>query len=328
MPNVRIEGHTTRRSLLVGLLLAALAATPPAWAGETVTRIVIFGDSLSDAGNAFVIQKQNSVPPSYDVNGSLIPGDAYARGGHAFTNGPTWAEDLGQSLGLAGDVAPAFRDDNPRAGNYAVGGATARFELQSFNLPLQVGVFLHDFPSAPSDALYIVELGGNDVQDAVDAYVAGGNPLPILHAAAQSIGKSIGRLYAAGARRFLVWNVPDVGAAPSIHALDAQSPLNVVAAASAFTGVVNAELASLLATLPATLPGVEIQSFDAHALLDSVLADPASFGLTNVTDACITPDVPPFVCNDPDAYLFWDGIHPTAAAHAVVADAIGQLLAQ
>jgi phospholipase/lecithinase/hemolysin len=47
-----------------------------------------------------------------------------------------------------------------------------------------------------------------------------------------------------------------------------------------------------------------------------------------VTTACVTPYVPPFTCESPDEYLFWDGIHPTKAVHAIIAAEAGSVLAQ
>jgi phospholipase/lecithinase/hemolysin len=33
----------------------------------------------------------------------------------------------------------------------------------------------------------------------------------------------------------------------------------------------------------------------------------------------VTPGVPPFTCQSADEFLYWDGIHPTAAVHAILA---------
>ena len=60
----------------------------------------------------------------------------------------------------------------------------------------------------------------------------------------------------------------------------------------------------------AALPGITIVPFDVFALITAVAGNPTQFGLRNATDACITPDNPPFTCKRPDEYLFWDGIHP------------------
>ena len=48
---------------------------------------------------------------------------------------------------------------------------------------------------------------------------------------------------------------------------------------------------------------------------NDIVADPAGFGLVNVTDACGAPTAH---C-DPATALYWDGIHPTAAGHALLA---------
>ena len=51
------------------------------------------------------------------------------------------------------------------------------------------------------------------------------------------------------------------------------------------------------------------------------MADPSAFGLTNVTDACYTGSYfgGASACANPNQYLFWDEMHPTAVAHAVIA---------
>src|SRR5260370_36820442 len=46
--------------------------------------------------------------------------------------------------------------------------------------------------------------------------------------------------------------------------------------------------------------------------------DPSAFGFTNVTDACGA-----IVGANCSTYEYWDGIHPTAAAHMVIAKLLG-----
>ncbi len=89
----------------------------------------------------------------------------------------------------------------------------------------------------------------------------------------------------------------------------------------------NADLNTILGQLSA-LPGIEIVRFDAFQKLNDITGNPADFGLTNVTTACITPNVAPFVCDDPDRNLFWDGIHPTRAVHSILALETASVLAQ
>jgi hypothetical protein len=52
------------------------------------------------------------------------------------------------------------------AANYAVAGARARDVAETFDLPEQVAAYLQDVRNnAPSDALYVIDFGGNDVRD-------------------------------------------------------------------------------------------------------------------------------------------------------------------
>jgi phospholipase/lecithinase/hemolysin len=43
-------------------------------------------------------------------------------------------------------------------------------------------------------------------------------------------------------------------------------------------------------------------------------------------DRIVVPDTPPFQCRRPDRHLFWDGIHPTRAGHAIAALLVGKTL--
>ena len=146
----------------------------------------------------------------------------------------------------------------------------------------------------------------------------------MVQAGVASVGQSIAALYAAGARHFLVWTVPDISLTPTVRSLDMAFP-GTAAVATVLTQGFNAGLAGALAQLSG-LPGIDIRRLDAFSLIHEIVADPAPFGFSNVTTPCITPGVAPFACHRPDQFLFWDGIHPTTAVHAILASEAASVL--
>lgn len=275
-------------------------------------RMVVFGDSLSDPGNAFVLTLDVSFPPF-----ELIPSAPYARGGLHFSNGPTWVEQLGRRLQLGLSTGPALLAPNVFS-NYAVGASRARLEGTT-SLTTQVGWFLRDTGGvAPTDALYVVYLGSNDVRDALAALAtdpSGATSGVILKAAIAALQDNILVLYAAGARHFMLPNAPNLALLPAVRL---QGP-QVQAAAEFLSVNFNLGLTQLLNGLEASVP-VKITRVDVFSLLTDVVAAPNSFGFTDVGHSCITPGtVRGAYCATPDTYLFWDGIHPTRSGHALLA---------
>ena len=235
----------------------------------------------------------------------------------------------GSSLGLAGSVKPAYASGSLHATNYAVGAARAYDDGKNVNLSDQVQKFLEDCGgAAPSDALYVIEMGGNDIRDAIVAYQAGGQlaAAAVMQEAIASIAHNIQLLYAAGARDFLVWLPPNPGLTPAIRTLNQINP-GVTQLATGLTQSFNAGLSGVLTQLSG-LPGITIRRLDAFALLNGIVGEPSGYDLTNTATPCLTPDAAPFFCQQPDEYLFWDGIHPTKAAHAIVAATASLLIGQ
>jgi outer membrane lipase/esterase len=230
-------------------------------------------------------------------------------------------------LGLAGNTRPAFQGSSTKATNYAVGGSRAHEDGINATLSIQVNTFLNVFGgSAPSDALYVIEIGSNDIRDALAALPNQGQAGAIITEALTAIGNNMGALYAAGARKFFVWNAPNLRLTPAIRTLDKLSPGAGQAAESlsqSFNSGLNAVLGSV-----AGLPGIEIVRLDAFKILNDMVADPGAFGLTVVDTACIMPNIPPFDCKTPDEFLFWDGIHPTKTVHGIIAQEAAFALAQ
>jgi phospholipase/lecithinase/hemolysin len=305
-------------------VLAFATATIRTAAQEPFASIVAFGASLSDSGNAFALRGGTNTPPDYLLDPLLVPSAPYARGGHHFTNGATWIEQFARSQGLAGSVRPAYQDSGYGT-NYAVGAARAYEDGLNVNLSAQVEAFLGKVGGvAPSDALYTIEMGGNDIRDALVAFPNGHGA--ILQAANIAIANNIAALYGAGARTFIVWRAPNVGLTPAIRGLDTISP-GAAQLAAGLTQAFNAGLDGVVAQLSA-LPGIRIVRLDAFRLLQDLVDDPDAFGLTDVTSACVTPGIPPFTCDRPDEFLFWDGIHPSKAVHAIIAQEAASALAR
>lgn len=302
------------------LALVLLAQATPSAAG-TPHRFVVFGDSLSDPGNAFILLRDLEVPP-FD---SLIPDAPYARGAFHFSNGPTWVEQLALREHALPSAGPALLLPMILS-NYAVGGARARQE-GPFDLTAQVGLFLGDFDrhGPPAEALYIVFAGGNDLRDALEALAVdptGDSSGAIVAGALSAIRDNVFALHAAGARRFLVANAPDLSLVPFVRLLGPQAQ----GAARFFSAQFNAGLEAILQGLESNL-GVGIVRLDVFGILNEVVAVPAAAGLADVTQPCIALNTTRNAfCKNPGQFLFWDGIHPTRAGHRILAERAAAVL--
>lgn len=287
---------------------AAALLTCSSWAGAAAyDGLFVFGDSLSDAGNnALVI---GTDPGQVITGNSYIPSQPYASG--QYTNGNVWARTFANGLGLSAYGTPSLAG----GGNFAFGGARTRVDGSNAGFPpsvrTQVNGFLDGTGGVVSAAsLYVVASGGNDARDALEA-IAGGAPIgtTLLQTAlgyAVSTHRIVDRLQAAGAEHIIVWNVPDLGLTPAVTASGGLA----TALGHQVASFMNLALGNALAG------EAGVQIFDTFGLLNAAVADPAAFGLTNVTDACGNADAG---C-DPLTSLFWDGIHPTSAGHALLAD--------
>ena len=338
------------RQKWVQIIVAVLVLALPGVASANMIfgSIVVFGTSLSDPGNAFTLlahppagqsvagNVSQNKPPYDTLDESLVPSAPYAKGGHHFSNGATWIEQFAQGRGLAAYVQPAFQSTSGKARNYAVGGARATQFPNTVNLPQQVQTFLQDVnQTAPSDALYVIEMGSNDLRDALvtffTVYQATGSQSQaaaaanaIVTNALNGIAQSIQTLYTSGARKFLVWNAPRIELTPAVRAL---GPGAGIVARNLVDGF-NQGLAQNVLSSAAlgSLPGIQIAEMDISGQMVVIIQTPGNFGLTDVTDPCVTPNMPPFTCQQPDDYFFWDGIHPTKAVHALIAQlAVGTL---
>ena len=109
--------RTLGLAALVVLLASSLASSA---FGQPFTGMFVFGDSLSDSGNHFIEFGVSARQPF-----APIPIASYDIGGHHFSNGATWVEQLATAVHMSNSGGPAFRVPGV-FNNYAVGRARAR----------------------------------------------------------------------------------------------------------------------------------------------------------------------------------------------------------
>ncbi len=302
------KSYNRRAVYLCALMLAALPAITQA--DDDFERIFIFGDSLSDAGNVFELTGNVSTAPYL-----VVPAAPYDIGGHHFSNGKTWAERF--AAGMENNTGGKASLKKPgKNGNYAFGGARARAGTGgSPDASTQVAMYLGDYGVAQSDALYVIQFGGNDLRDALVAAASDPNAaVGIIQSAIGDLALNIQVLYAAGARNFLVANVPNLAHAPAIKLA------GISGVAGFFTGIYNGGLEGGMQQLELFLPGIVIHRLDVAGFTDAVVANPGAFGLSVTDVPCLSFfTVVGAICDEPGEYLFWDGLHPTAAAHKELA---------
>ena len=113
-------------------------------------------------------------------------------------------------------------------------------------------------------------------------------------------------------------NLPDLSLTPAGRALPPANQAGLKALSVGFNFGLGAALDSL-----DTLPGIDITRFDTFAFLTALATNPSAFGFANADTACLTGNIGTggIVCADPNVHVFWDSVHPTAAAHQVLGNA-------
>ena len=141
------------RWTLVACLAFVLAA--PGWAAaqSRFSGIVVFGTSLSDPGNAFVLVGDASTPPDFMLNPFLDSQCAIREGRPSFQQ----RRDVGRAVWRGpwpGRQRPGGPGDelDPEATNFAVGAARAYDDGVNFNLTRQVDTFLERSGGVASSA--------------------------------------------------------------------------------------------------------------------------------------------------------------------------------
>ncbi len=257
----------------------------------STAHIVAFGDSLVDGGN---------IATATEAQGGEFDRTIYPSG--QFTNGDTWATQLGLTPSLQGGT------------NFAYGGARAAQNDDDIpDLYSQAFSFARSGIEVDENTVGTIWIGGNDFlaleDDATDEDV--GN---LITTVVSKIATTVQGLHEfVGIQRFVVLGLPDFGLLPA----NAGDPV-ASAQATGLTTAYNAALSSTLAGLDTALPTADIDFFDVEGFFGEIIT---SVPPELVSVPCLAD--PAGCAADPFDYALYDPIHPSAWVHSALADAIG-----
>ncbi|OLY79775.1 Thermolabile hemolysin [Smittium mucronatum] len=291
---------------------AALSAVLGLAVSASENYLVVFGDSLSDIGNA-----GNSASPV-----PYYPG--------RFCNGPVWNEYLSHTNGFT-------------LINYAFGGANSNNTFiecitgTNATVPSAIDqivmfnqTFGGKFPvNSTRDDVVVVEIGTNDFITAAGELATESVDLDqFADGLVQNIIDGVSMLYDIGYRKIVVTDIPDLSVTPLVRSLPQSASTNI----DTYVALTNRRLAAQIAVLENSYKkDIDyIRVFEFYKALN-IVADNATIAALNITVA----DQPCYVvengtlissCENSDKYLFVDSVHPSTKVHALVAAAFSETL--
>jgi outer membrane lipase/esterase len=238
-------------------------------------RILAFGDEAS------VITASGN---KYTINALSADGTIDC------VSNPIWIQVFASSYGLVFPQCVGTSTDlDPASLILAQAGATAG-GTSDIDLEQQITQQLQQPVSEgggiSSSDLVTVYIGVNDVVAAFQNYQAGANPSDVQAQAEQAgvaIATQLMRIVDAGGK-VIVATVPDVGATPYAHSLDAVSAAEL----TFLTGRLNNRMLLTLNNSGYN-DGRKIGLIEINPYVISVVANPATFGYLDVTDAACLP---------------------------------------
>jgi phospholipase/lecithinase/hemolysin len=315
-PNLSTPPTTRQARRILCLFSALLFAFTAAIAhAEEYTSIVIFGDSLSDTGNVAHLTE--------DKYGVRIPGPEADYTDGRFTDGAdtmpmaqkyfgVWIEQLAamlpskpiikNSLDGGTDYAYGFATTGSGTGVFTFGPSDS-LSVNVNNVGQQITDYLATSPKIDNKTLFVVWGGAIDVLYAT-------SPDDVITAAInQAI--NIQRLIDAGARQFIIPNLPPLGLVPRLNG----SPTTSIPATKASV-LYNQVLGEGIAIVHDFNAGRHLNfvRLDVFALFNRIVASPSKYSFVDVVTG--SQGIPAI---DPDTYLFWDDLHPTTRGHNILA---------
>jgi phospholipase/lecithinase/hemolysin len=227
--------------------------------------------------------------------------------GKRYSNGRVWVEVLAQRQGI------------PIANNWSYfdnDSASLVNNLKSFNSPI------------PPTSLVVVWCNCSDIFDlAFNGVTSPSQWATAINQDQANELNAISLLYAKGVRTLIMPSAVDLSEIPGFDLEYTPAYLNTIHQECI---AYNAAFANTLKQARASFPGLTIYEPDFYTLLNNVIANASSYGLTNVLqngediDAVDALGKAANTNGLGDNYVFWDYLDPTAKFHEVIADTVQQ----
>jgi uncharacterized protein YhjY with autotransporter beta-barrel domain/phospholipase/lecithinase/hemolysin len=285
-------------------LLSLCAVSAPA-AAQQIDRIIVFGDSYADTGNALRLAGVNPITTQVYTTGR-------------FSGGSNYVDTLSDILQV-----PQY--------NFAIGGARTNNGNQTTGLPgftFEVQEFLAGggtlgFPTVNTaldrSDLVAVSIGGNDARN----YQQTGGTTAGASAAAATAVTSFQQNFDLVMQKgtpTISFLAGDTGRLPEIAGNPAGAAVRT-AYSSAFNGGVQQVLAGYASR------GAIVQYLDLSKVLDQVSANPGAYGITGGLVCPLFPN-PTCIADSNAPYLFYgDALHLTSKGFAIVGQYVARQLA-
>ena len=230
---------------------------------------------------------------------------------NSYCNGRVWIQVLAQRQGLP----------------YVTSNNMSYFGQYTINLVTNVGNFTP--PTNVSSALFVVWVTDADLVSDMQIITPLTNTMQWTNALNQTLTnqlKAVQILYNKGVRMLIMPNAVDITEVPMYNQTASSTRSMIRAQITNF----NAKFNAALSNLASTNHGLKIYIPDLFSLLDNVLTNAASYGLTNVLSNGQSIDAQEngqFGLTGLGAnYIFWDPTDPTARLHEVIADYVQQFI--
>lgn len=338
--------------VVVVVLLSAAATTVTGQA--LVPGVMIFGDSVVDAGNNNRLA--TLVRADFPPYGRDFPATHAPTG--RFCNGKLATDYTVESLGLS-SYPPAYLSEEAQSNNKSLlhganfaSGAAGYLDATAalygaMSLSRQAGYF-REYQSRvgssageqrarelTSGSIYVVSAGTSDYVQ--NYYVnpmlsAAYTPDQFADALMQPFTSFVEGLYNLGARRIGVTSLPPMGCLPASVTLFGGGNAGCVERLNNDSLTFNRKLGVAADAVKRRHPDLKLVVFDIYQPLLDLVQNPTNAGFFESRRACcgtgtietsvLCHQGAPGTCTNATGYVFWDGFHPTDAANKVLADAL------